>query len=64
MVAVPGCGFFPSTSGPFEEPQRIEENDCSYHKRYIRFAFCKSDSTLASAAHKLREFARAKGSLG
>ncbi|KAK4804166.1 hypothetical protein SAY86_003983 [Trapa natans] len=64
VVAVPGRGFFPSTSCTFEEPNMVKETGLGYQKRYIRFAFCKSEETLASAAKKLREFVRAKGSLG
>ncbi|XP_022953996.1 kynurenine--oxoglutarate transaminase-like [Cucurbita moschata] len=51
VVAVPGCGFFQTNSS---KDKRVEE-DRSYQKRYIRFAFCKSDATLTSAAQKLNE---------
>lgn len=64
VVAVPGCGFFPSTSCSSEESHKIEGNRFDYQQRYVRFAFCKSDSTLASAAERLREFVKAAGSLG
>lgn len=47
VVAVPGCGFFKTNSS--------KEKDYSYQKRYIRFAFCKSNATLTSAAQKLNE---------
>ncbi|XP_050205818.1 uncharacterized protein LOC126655622 isoform X2 [Mercurialis annua] len=45
VVAVPGCGFF--------HPNSSMKADCQYQKRYIRFAFCKSDATLAAAAKNL-----------
>ncbi|KAL2556654.1 Pyridoxal phosphate (PLP)-dependent transferase superfamily protein [Forsythia ovata] len=49
VVAVPGCGFFHTTL--------CEENSSpaalSYQRRYIRFAFCKSEDTLAAASRKL-----------
>ena len=51
VVAVPGCGFFQTNSS---KDKHVEE-DRSYQKRYIRFAFCKSDATLTSAAQKLNE---------
>ncbi|KAI3741762.1 hypothetical protein L1987_59439 [Smallanthus sonchifolius] len=41
VIAVPGCGFF--------------HTNHDYHKRYIRFAFCKDDATLTSAAQKMQE---------
>ncbi|XP_057964318.1 uncharacterized protein LOC131155301 [Malania oleifera] len=47
VVAVPGCGFF-HTKLPH-----------SYEKRHIRFAFCKSEATLAAAAQKIGELADA-----
>ncbi|XP_058008600.1 uncharacterized protein LOC110656383 isoform X1 [Hevea brasiliensis] len=51
VVAVPGCGFF-HTNLSSEKPSQVS---CNYQKRYIRFAFCKSDATLAAAAQKLGE---------
>lgn len=51
VVAVPGRGFF-HTKSPLEI---TSEADASYHKRYIRFAFCKSDTTLTAAAQKIGE---------
>ncbi|KAL5560960.1 hypothetical protein UlMin_030707 [Ulmus minor] len=45
VVAVPGCGFFHTNLYLEKNPR--------FCNRYIRFAFCKSDSTLASAAQKL-----------
>ncbi|WCJ22283.1 Kynurenine--oxoglutarate transaminase [Euphorbia peplus] len=44
VVAVPGRGFFHSS---------ISQGNFDYQKRYIRFAFCKNDATLAAAAEKL-----------
>ena len=44
VVAAPGCGFFHSNT--LDEVGA--DNFC--HNRYIRFAFCKSDDTLAAAA--------------
>ncbi|KAJ0779155.1 putative aminotransferase, class-I, pyridoxal-phosphate-binding, aminotransferase, class I/classII [Helianthus annuus] len=49
VVAVPGCGFF------------HKKHD--YHNRYIRFAFCKDDATLTSAALKMRQLVDASGRL-
>lgn len=49
MVAVPGCGFFHrSTSEELFSPAAVD-----YQSRYVRFAFCKSDETLALAAQKI-----------
>ncbi|KAK1408927.1 hypothetical protein QVD17_41089 [Tagetes erecta] len=49
VVAVPGCGFFHT------------EHD--RHNRFIRFAFCKDDATLTSAAHKMQQLVDASGRL-
>ncbi|EXB95710.1 Kynurenine--oxoglutarate transaminase 1 [Morus notabilis] len=49
VVAVPGCGFF-HTNLALKKSFQV---DYSYQNRYIRFAFCKSNATLASAAQKL-----------
>ncbi|KAH7517005.1 hypothetical protein FEM48_Zijuj09G0016100 [Ziziphus jujuba var. spinosa] len=46
VVAVPGSGFFHKNS--------------SFQKRFIRFAFCKSESTLAAAAQKLGELSKCR----
>ncbi|KGN44994.1 kynurenine--oxoglutarate transaminase [Cucumis sativus] len=51
VVAVPGCGFFQTDSSR----EKGVNKDCSYQNRYIRFAFCKSNATLTSAAQKLSE---------
>ncbi|KAF8672367.1 hypothetical protein HU200_049570 [Digitaria exilis] len=50
VAAVPGRGFF--------------HGDCdseSYHHRYIRFAFCKGDDTLMTAALRMRKLADGTG---
>uniref|UniRef100_A0A0E0M8Y3 Aminotransferase class I/classII large domain-containing protein n=1 Tax=Oryza punctata TaxID=4537 RepID=A0A0E0M8Y3_ORYPU len=46
VAAVPGRGFFHSSS-----------DDPSYHHRYVRFAFCKSNDTLNAAAEKMKKLA-------
>ncbi|EYU46781.1 hypothetical protein ABFS82_04G010100 [Erythranthe guttata] len=52
VVAVPGCGFFhDNASADFES------------QRFIRFAFCKSDDTLAIASAKISELVDATGNL-
>ncbi|KAL4572156.1 hypothetical protein LXL04_018925 [Taraxacum kok-saghyz] len=51
VVAVPGCGFFHGSSE--------NGNMC----RYIRFAFCKGDATLTSAAYKIKRLVDASGQL-
>lgn len=57
VVAVPGCGFF-HTGQPSDKSSPA---DLSYQKRYIRFAFCKSDATLAAAAQKFGGLLDASG---
>lgn len=57
VVAVPGSGFFHANLSS----DKVPKADCSYHKRYIRFAFCKSESTLATAAQKLGELYKSSG---
>ncbi|XP_050378055.1 uncharacterized protein LOC126795256 [Argentina anserina] len=52
VVAVPGCGFFHADS----YVEKLAQEGFSYQDRYIRFAFCKSDQTLSSAAKRLEEF--------
>lgn len=49
VVAVPGCGFFHANFSGENSSEAVN----SYHKKYIRFAFCKSNDTLAAAARKL-----------
>ncbi|XP_065860376.1 uncharacterized protein [Euphorbia lathyris] len=51
VVAVPGRGFFRSSASAVES----SHGNFEYHKRYIRFAFCKSNATLAAAAQKLKK---------
>lgn len=55
VVAVPGRGFF--------HKKKFSQEDCCYQKRYIRFAFCKSNATLAAAAQRLGELSEATGCL-
>ncbi|KAK8928829.1 hypothetical protein KSP39_PZI017389 [Platanthera zijinensis] len=50
VVAVPGCGFFHDKSGSAGK----------YCDRFVRFAFCKSDETLRTAARRFRELAAGK----
>lgn len=49
VVAVPGAGFF--------------HGDGCCGRRYIRFAFCKSNETLSAAAAKISELAEGDGRL-
>ncbi|KAL1543989.1 methionine aminotransferase-like isoform X2 [Salvia divinorum] len=49
VVAVPGAGFF--------------HGDGCCSRRYIRFAFCKSNETLTAAAAKINELAEGDGRL-
>ncbi|KAM5576067.1 hypothetical protein ABKV19_014806 [Rosa sericea] len=59
VVAVPGCGFFHADSSV----EKLSQEGYNYQDRYIRFAFCKSDHTLASAAKRLGELLDAAGCL-
>ncbi|KAA8543048.1 hypothetical protein F0562_021457 [Nyssa sinensis] len=59
VVAVPGCGFFHRNF----YSENLSLADYGYQKRYIRFAFCKSDATLADAATKIGQLVDAKGCL-
>ncbi|XP_027935073.1 uncharacterized protein LOC114190404 [Vigna unguiculata] len=59
VVAVPGRGFFHTNVSSDE----VSNLPYSYQKRYIRFAFCKSDATLTMAAEKLGKLLDAKGHL-
>ncbi|KAL2323686.1 hypothetical protein Fmac_028065 [Flemingia macrophylla] len=59
VVAVPGQGFF-NTNLPSTEGSNLS---CFYQKRYIRFAFCKSDATLTMAAERLCKLLDAEGHL-
>ncbi|CAN4091079.1 unnamed protein product [Withania somnifera] len=57
VVAVPGCVFFHT------DESSLSPTAISYHKRYIRFAFCKSQETLTAASQKLTELIDRLGSL-
>lgn len=59
VVAVPGCRFFHTMPPSDKRPPA----DLSYQQRYIRFAFCKSDATLAAAAQKIAGLSDARGRL-
>ncbi|MED6184265.1 hypothetical protein PIB30_045850 [Stylosanthes scabra] len=52
VVAVPGQGFFHANLSS----NGISKGRCSYQKRYIRFAFCKSHETLAAVSERLGNF--------
>ncbi|KAH7666646.1 DegT/DnrJ/EryC1/StrS aminotransferase protein [Dioscorea alata] len=52
VAAVPGCGFF-----------HLDSDGEIYRNRYIRFAFCKSEETLAAAARKMQDIVNSDGSL-
>ncbi|XP_015166564.1 methionine aminotransferase-like [Solanum tuberosum] len=60
VVAVPGCVFFHTNSSKLEDLSLMA---ISYHRRYIRFAFCKSEETLAAASQKLTELIDGSGGL-
>ncbi|XP_022876068.1 uncharacterized protein LOC111394462 isoform X1 [Olea europaea var. sylvestris] len=49
VVAVPGCGFFHTSLSAEDSSQAA----LGYQRRYIRFAFCKSEDTLAAASKKI-----------
>lgn len=49
VVAVPGCGFFHTSSSAEDSSQAA----LGYQRSYIRFAFCKSQDTLAAASKKI-----------
>ncbi|XP_061338454.1 uncharacterized protein LOC133285261 [Gastrolobium bilobum] len=59
VVAVPGQGFFRTNSSSNE----VSNVNCYYQKRYIRFAFCKSDATLAAVSERLGKLLDAAGHL-
>lgn len=59
VVAVPGCVFFHTDSSK----EDLSPAAISYHRRYIRFAFCKSEETLAAASQKLTELIDGSGRL-
>lgn len=56
MVAVPGQGFFHTNP-------EVSNGNCNYQKRYIRFAYCKSDATLAAVAEGFGKILNARGHL-
>ena len=58
-MAVPGQGFFRANLSSNE----VSTGSCSYQKRYIRFAFCKSDGTLAAVSERLGKLLDAAGHL-
>ncbi|XP_009759649.1 uncharacterized protein [Nicotiana sylvestris] len=60
VVAVPGRVFFHTNSSSLED---FSSTAISYHRRYIRFAFCKSEETLAAASQKLTELVDGSGRL-
>jgi len=63
-VAVPGQGFFHTNLSSDEvSSDEVSNLRYSYQKRYIRFAFCKSDATLTTVAEKLGKLLDAKGHL-
>ncbi|KAE9589479.1 hypothetical protein Lal_00000239 [Lupinus albus] len=59
VVAVPGQGFF-HTNLSSNEASKV---NCDYQKRYIRFAFCKSDATLATVSERLSKILDTAGHL-
>ncbi|XP_020980035.1 kynurenine--oxoglutarate transaminase 1 isoform X4 [Arachis ipaensis] len=59
VVAVPGQGFFHANLSS----NGISEGSCSYQKRYIRFAFCKSHETLAAVSERLGNLLNGEGFL-
>lgn len=59
VVAVPGCGFFHSEL----RSEGLPELGPEYHRRYIRFAFCKSDATLTAASQRVKALVDSAGYL-
>jgi aspartate/methionine/tyrosine aminotransferase len=59
VVAVPGQGFFHTNLSSDE----VSNASCNYQKRFIRFAFCKSEATLSAASEKLGKLLDAEGHL-
>jgi len=55
VVAVPGQGFF--------HTNETSSASCNYQKRYIRFAFCKSETTLSAVSEKLGKLLDSEGHL-
>ncbi|GAA0169526.1 transaminase [Lithospermum erythrorhizon] len=59
VVAVPGCGFFHQNSSKDHDLSCLKTSE----PKYIRFAFCKSDHTLAAAAEKILRLSNEDGQL-
>lgn len=59
VVAVPGQGFFHTNLSSNE----VSNESCNYQQRYIRFAFCKSDTTLSMVSERLGKLLDAAGHL-
>lgn len=59
VVAVPGQGFFHTDLSSNE----ASNANCNYQKRYIRFAFCKSEATLSAVSERLGKLLDAAGHL-
>ncbi|KAL5996308.1 hypothetical protein ACLOJK_026384 [Asimina triloba] len=62
VAAVPGRGFFhvELDSSPSRKLSAVGRN---YQERYVRFAFCKSNATLAAAAKQMVDLVDGKGFL-
>lgn len=56
VVAVPGAGFF-------HVNQSAGCSDGSRSRQYVRFAFCKTNETLAAASAKIKGLVDSKGRL-
>ncbi|XP_047311290.1 methionine aminotransferase-like [Impatiens glandulifera] len=63
VVAVPGCGFFHRNSYSEKVLADGAGGDYSYQDRYLRFAFCKKDSTLLAAREKMEALVDSLGHL-
>ncbi|KAM3373634.1 methionine aminotransferase isoform X1 [Capsicum galapagoense] len=63
VVAVPGCVFFHPDPDSSTKEEDLSPTAISCHTRYIRFAFCKSEETLAAASQKLTELMDGSGGL-
>ncbi|CAN6468728.1 unnamed protein product [Victoria cruziana] len=73
VAAVPGCGFFhtasricssvPPESSLMRKTSESQMDNINYKSRYVRFAFCKSKSTLDAAAGKMNELVDKEGCL-
>lgn len=56
VVAVPGAGFFHAN-------QSVGVSDGPRSRRYVRFAFCKTNETLAAASAKIKGLVDSRGRL-